>query len=160
MGNTQSNNYSLQIAPLGAALSCEAVASNNFADVSTTVGSAISVISTTSNFTDQLATTNQLSTSYTFNSGNMVKNPSTQTNALSLSLNYSTEVEFNIKFTSNALSNTAYCLRSAKSGIALSNYSAVGTVTTGTISGSGPTMSQLMRHGKWFNGTSKQAFTF
>ena len=161
-GDSGGVNLRLQMAPLGGAGSCEAVARGNFVDVPTTagVGTSLAIMTTSANFTDQEATTEQLTpSSTTFVAGKMVEASSNQTNSITLSPNTYTEAEYNFQFTSSAAEATAYCFRTRNATTDLNTYSHVAMATVAEA-WSGPIMDQIMRHGTWFLNGVKQFFTF
>lgn len=123
----------LQVAPLGASASCEAVPHVNFSDVPTTTGgcgSAVACMKTTTQYADQTTAADLLSfpSSLSFASGYAVKDPSNQTNAITVPSYGATESEYTFQFTSNATADS-YCLRTTDSGASLDNYQHVAKVT-------------------------------
>ena len=123
-------NYRLQSAALGAATSCEVVASGNFSDVSTTTG--VVIMTTSTYFTNQETTTNLLTTpsGSTFTAGKIVEYSSNETENITLSQNYFTEVEYNFQFTASVAASTTYCFRVVNSTTDLDSYTKVATITT------------------------------
>ena len=133
-GETDALNFRLQVAPKGESAGCTGVPTGNFSDVPTTVGSAVAVMTTSPNFTNQEATTNQLTdSSTTFVAGKMVEHSSNQTNDITLAANEFTEIEYNFQMTSNAGSTTPYCFRVVDIASTLNTYTQVAGLTTTTL---------------------------
>lgn len=145
IGNTvasDSFNFRLQVAPLGANAGCTGVPSVNFSDVPTSAGSAVAVMTTSPNFTNQEATTNQLTDSgITFVAGKMVENSSNQSDNITLDPTEFTEVEYNFQMTSNAGSTTPYCFRVVDVGTTLTTYTQVAGLTMTTLAAANVTPS-------------------
>ncbi len=130
-GVVDSANFRLQVAPKGASTSCTDVTSGNFTDVGTTIGSNLAVMTTSPNFTNQEATTNQLTDSgTTFVAGKMVEYDSNQSDSITLNTNEFTEVEYNFQMTNNVGATTPYCFRVVDVGTTLSTYTNVAQLTT------------------------------
>lgn len=123
----------LQVAPLGASASCEAVPHVNFSDVPTTsggCGSAVACMKTTSHYSSQTAIADLLTfpSSLSFVNGYAVSDPSSQSSAITVPSYAATEAEYAFQFTSNATGDS-YCLRTSDAGAGLDNYQHVAKVT-------------------------------
>ena len=132
-GTLTNYNYRLQVAEKGGSVSCEAVADGSFSDVTTSTAQA-AIMATSSYFVgdpeaSQASTTQQLSDApgSIFVTGKMVEANTNQSAVISLASDRFTEVEYNIKFTSNA-TGSIYCFRATNSGTALDSYSKVATI--------------------------------
>ncbi len=133
-------NFRLQYAAKGNALSCEAV-SSGYGDVPTTSGGcsgSAACMTTSSQFADQAAVSDLLSrpANMSFAQGKAVEDPSNQGSSMNVGTNYATELEYNFQLTSNAIAS-AYCFRVSRAGVALDSYDRVAEVVmahTPTIS--------------------------
>ena len=126
---TLNDNFRLQYAPKLASPNCESVVTGNYIDVPTTTsscGSESACMTSSTQFTNKASTTQLLSipTGYTFAQGEIVKDPSNQTDVMSVAANQYTEVEYNFQMTANA-SQDRYCFRTTNAGVALDNYTHV-----------------------------------
>lgn len=130
-GGNSSSNFGLQVAPKGESSTCADVNGSNFIDVDTTIGTNLAVMTTSPNFTNQEATTNELTDSATtFVAGKMVESPSTQSNTITLVNGEFTEVEYNFQMTNNVGSTTPYCFRVIDGETPLNTYTNVAQLTT------------------------------
>lgn len=149
-----SANRNLKLEYAAKSTTCSGVVSWTAMPTSGTANPFVMVDS--SYFADGDATTTQLTATGTFVAGKMVEPTSNSTGAITIGASQYTEAEFSIQANSSA--SGTYCLRVSDNGTDLDVYSVYPEVT---LSSSGPTLSQLMRHGKWFNSSgAKQPFTF
>ncbi len=113
-----SEEFALQYAAKGSALSCEAVSVGNFTNVPTTsggCGSSPACMTTSSQFADQTSVSDLLSRPATmsFSQGKIMEDPSFKSNAMNVPTNAATEVEYNFQLTGNAIASS-YCFRTAR----------------------------------------------
>ena len=125
--------YRLQVAPLGSSLSCEAVPHINFNDVPTAsggCGTSAACMATSSQFTNKAPTSGLLSYPATmnFNAGQILQDPSNQSDLMTLNANAATEAEYNFKMTNYAMASD-YCFRTTNGGLDLADYSKVARAT-------------------------------
>ena len=139
-------------------------ASSTYAALPTTSGSAF-ITSSTTNYTDGTSSTNVSTgpavitdpSGATFTAGKLLST-SNITASITLNSKVFTEVEYNFQATSNATDGGTYCFKVTNSGTDLNTYS---QYAQATIASNGPTLSQLLRHGQWFNASGvRQPFTF
>lgn len=107
--------FRLQVAPKGAALSCEAVSYDDYTDVPTTSGgcsTSAACMTTSSQFANQSSTASLLSypASMAFAAGQVLEDPSNQTSSSTVPAITATEVEYNFQMTNNATASE-YCFR-------------------------------------------------
>lgn len=129
-GTAQNYQFRLQVAQKTES-TCEAQ-TTGWSDVPTTTsgcGTSVACITDSVYFNEQDYTTNLLTTEGTFRQGYMVEDSASQTNSITLNYNYSTEVEYNFKFTNYASDGATYCLRVTNAGTALNSYNSVASVT-------------------------------
>lgn len=136
---------------------CAAITAGNWFAIPTGTTEKLQIYDS-SNLTDGEGTTAQLTAeNSTFVAGE-VKDTGNTTSGITLTTSQYTELEYSIKVTSNAVNGEIYCLRVSDAGTTTNFvYTQYGQVTVGA---SGPTLDQLMRHGKWFNNGVVQPFTF
>jgi len=129
--------YRLQAASQGGYGDCASVPTLDFSDMPTTPGSAVAVMATSTHFTDQDITSRQLSTEGAWTNGKMVEHSSQESDVIVLALGEFSEVEYNFKFTSNAVKGQAYCLRVVKDGADMDSYAQIAAITmiNPTVSG-------------------------
>ncbi|HEY4694446.1 MAG TPA: peptidoglycan DD-metalloendopeptidase family protein [Candidatus Nanoarchaeia archaeon] len=114
---------------------------------------------TSSQYADQAATSSSLLTATgTFSNGRGVEDPANQTVAIDITNAFYTEVEYAVQATTNATDSATYCFRLTNVG-STTNFTYT-TYAEVTIASSGPTLDQLMRHGKWLSGGTENPFTF
>ena len=123
----------LQVAAKLGSPNCESVPTGNFTDVPTTTsgcGSSPACMTSSSQFTNKASTTQLLSIpngNYTFTQGQMIEDPSRETDAISLPAAQYTEAEYNFQMTANAPLDR-YCLRVVNGTNPLDNYSRVAEI--------------------------------
>ncbi len=134
-GGAASYNYRLQVGLLVGA-DCDTDETYTDVPVAGSCGSAVACMADSSWLAgspeaSQDSTGRQLSIpgGFTFVAGRMVDNAANQTAAIILQQNTFTEVEYNFQFTTNAISNTTYCLRTSNAGTALNSYTKVAKIT-------------------------------
>ena len=118
-------NFRLEFAPKGSALSCEAVPSGNFSAVPTygSCGASAACMSTSTHYTNLSPTTELLSapSGSTFTYGQIIENPSNQTGNIDVDTDEFTEVEYTFQMKST-ISDSRYCFRTTDAGTALDDY--------------------------------------
>jgi hypothetical protein len=125
-------NYRLYWAQKGAYANCTAASPYvSWTAITTSTADTTIRMATSSNFTDQAASTNQLTQEGTFTAGKLAEYPSNQAGSITLNQYYFTETEYNLQFGPNATTDT-YCFRLANSATALDLYSQVAQVSLGT----------------------------
>jgi fibronectin-binding autotransporter adhesin len=111
---------------------CNAVPSVDFDDVPAQAGCGVSPIcmTTTAQYADGDATQELLTptTFFDFVEGKLLESPSNQTSAMTLEQNTTTEVEYALELTENAISD-AYCMRVSDGGLELDSYQTIAEVT-------------------------------
>lgn len=121
-------NFRLQYAAKGAALSCESVSGASFADVPVfaSCGASPVCMSTSTNFTNLASTTELLSvpSGSTFTYGQIVEDASNETGDIDVGQNAFTEVEYVFQM-KGTVSDSNYCFRTTDDGTALDNYTNV-----------------------------------
>ena len=138
--------------------SCSAIADASWSDVPTSAGAAPFAMTTSTYFANGDPTTTQLTATGTFQAGDMVEASSNSSGAFTFTAGNYTENEYALTITTNAASGTTYCFRLNDTSLgALDTYT---TYPELSMIVAGPTLDQLMRHGKWFNGGQEQPFTF
>ena len=113
-------------------------------------------MTTSSQFADGDATTTQLTATGlgTFDAGKMVEDPSNSSGTFVATNGRYSEFEYNVQAV--AAASGYYCFRVSDNGTAIDTYTVYPEISIGT----GPTLEQLLLHGKWFSGGTVQPFTF
>ena len=159
-GAATSYNYRLEwAARVGA--SCDT--DESYAAVPDTATTEHFEMTLTGNYTDQTNSTNVTTgagvltnPSGTFVAGKLVEETSNQTNAITLTNEQYTEVEYNFIANNNATDSGNYCFRLTNAGTALNAYTVYAALALAAAAG--PTTDQCMRHCNWFNGGTEQGF--
>jgi len=153
-GNVAANrNYRLEYsAKTGASCGDD----ETFITVPVTATSEHFEMTTSNQFADGDATTTQLTATGlgTFDAGKMVEDPSTSSGTFVATNGRYSEFEYN--FQATAAASGYYCFRVSDNGTAIDAYTVYPEISIGT----GPTLEQLLLHGKWFSGGTVQPFTF
>ena len=111
-------------------------------------GSEAACMSASTYFTDQAATTRQLSipSNYAFVAGKIIENASNQTNSITLTASQFTEAEYSFQFTVNASDSTVYCFKARNATTELDSYTKIADITAG--GGQSPTVSDVQLNGQ------------
>lgn len=126
-----------------------------FIAIPTSSGSEFQMTDST-NFSNEAATTTQLTATGDFIAGYMLDTANQPAAGFSIVAGDYTEMEYNFLVNSSAAGKT-WCFKLTDNGVDLDTYTRYPVLSVST---SGPTLVQLLRHGKWFNGGVKQPFTF
>jgi hypothetical protein len=129
---TLNEELRLQVAAKLSSPNCESVPNGNFVDVPTVTsgcGSSPACMTSSTQFTNKAPTTQLLSLpkGYSFTSGQIVEDPSNETDTIVLPAARVTEAEYNFRMTANAALDR-YCLRVVNATTPLDNYSRVAEI--------------------------------
>lgn len=126
-----------------------------FVALPTSAGSEFQMTNST-HFTNEDATTTQMTATGSFTAGKILDTANQPASGFSITNGNYTEMEYNFLINSSAASKT-WCFKLTDNGTDLDTYTRYPVLA---VSASGPTLEQIMRHGKWFNGGVRQPFTF
>lgn len=129
---TLNEELRLQVAAKLSSPNCESVPNGNFVDVPTATsgcGSSPACMTSSTQFANKASTTQLLSLpkGYAFTPGQIVEDPSNETDTIVLPAARVTEAEYNFRMTANAALDR-YCLRVVNATTPLDNYSRVAEI--------------------------------